>query len=213
MRLWRKAYIPVVYGLVCLCAAMCAWAREYHGQAFYGGVPVPGATVVLTQGEKRFSAVTDRQGLYEFTDIPDGQWKIEIAMSGFATVNDTITVGPDVPQPRWDLNLLGLEQMMAQAQVSAQLKARAESAAPANDEKQKADEAAPSAMPQIPADQAAEQSADGMLISGSQNNAATSQYSLSPAFGNRRPGQKGQYNGGIAVIAGNSVLNARDYSL
>ena len=96
---------------------------------FYGGVPVPGATVTVTQGDKHFSAVTDRQGLYEFADIADGQWKIEIAMSGFATLDDNVTVGPDMPQRRWDLNLLGLEQMMAQAQVSAQLKARPESAA------------------------------------------------------------------------------------
>ena len=111
---------------------------------FFGGVPVPGATVTVTQGDKRFSAVTDRQGLYEFADIPDGQWKIEIAMKGFATLDDMVTVGPDVPQRKWDLNLLGLEQMLAQAQVSAQLKARRENAAsaPGGDEKQKAAEAA-----------------------------------------------------------------------
>ncbi len=215
MRLRRRAYIPIVCGFVCLCAAVCSWATEYHGQVFFGGVPVPGATVTVTQGDKRFSAVTDRQGLYEFADIPDGRWKIQIAMSGFATLDDTVTVGPDVPQRRWDLNLLGLEQMMAQAQVSAQLKARPENAAPApgGDEKQKAAEAAVAGMPPIPADQAAEQSADGMLISGSQNNAATSQYSLSPAFGNHRPGQKGQYNGSVGVVADNSALDARPYSL
>jgi len=214
MRLWRKAYIPIVCGFLCLCAAACAWTREYHGQVFYGGVPVPGATVSVTQGDKHFYAVTDRQGLYEFADIPDGEWKIEIAMSGFAALDDTVLVGPDLPQRRFDLNLLGLEQMMAQSQVSAQLKARPENETPAaeGDEKQKAAEAAVPPMPPIPAEQA-EQSADGMLVSGSQNNAATSQYALSPAFGNRRSGQKGQYNGDIGAIASNSVLNARDYSL
>jgi trimeric autotransporter adhesin len=213
MRLRRKAYIPIVCGFVCLCAAVYSWATEYHGQVFFGGVPVPGATVTVTQGQKRFSAITDRQGLYEFADIPDGQWKIEIAMSGFATLDDSVTVGPDVPQRRWDLNLLALDQMMAQAQVSAQLKARPENAAPATDEKQNAPEPPAAAMPPIPSDQAAEQSADGMLINGSQNNAATSQYSLSPAFGNRRPGQKGQYNGMLGAITGNSALDARSYSL
>ena len=39
-----------------------------------------------------------------------------------------------------------------------------------------------------------------MLINGSENNAATSQYSLAPGFGNRRPGQKGLYNGSIGAI-------------
>ena len=206
---------PLLSCALLILFAVSAWAREFHGQVFYGGVPVPGATVTLAQGDKRFSVITDRQGLYEFADIPDGQWKIEIAMSGFATLDDTVTVGADVPQRRWDMNLLALDQMMAQAQVSAQLKARPENAAPAaaGDEKQKAADAAAAAMPPIPPEQAAEQSADGMLVSGSQNNAATSQYSLPPAFGNHRPGQKGQYNGGLGVIAGNSALDARPYSL
>ena len=215
MRLRRRAYIPIVCGIVCLCAAVCAWSREYHGQVFYGGVPVPGAAVTMSQGDQNFSAVTDRQGLYEFADIPDGQWKIEIAMSGFAALDDTVKVGQDEPQRRWNLNLLGLEQMMAQAQMSAQLKSRPSNATPASigNEEQKRADAAPEGMPPIPADQAADQSADGLLVSGSQNNAATSQYSMSPAFGNRRPGQKGQYNGGLGVIAGNSALDARPYSL
>jgi hypothetical protein len=193
---------------------MSAWAREYHGQVFFGSVPVPGATVTVTQGDKSFIAITDRQGLYEFADLADGQWKIEIAMSGFANLNDSVTVGPDLPQRSWDLNLLGLEQAMAQAQMTTQLRARSEAPAPTQtgDEKQKAAEA-PVAMPPVPPDQAAEQSADGMLVSGSQNNAATSQYSLSPAFGNHRPGQKGQYNGGLGLVFGNSALNARPYSL
>jgi trimeric autotransporter adhesin len=197
-----------------IASAASGWAREYHGQVFYGGVPIPGATVSVTQGDTHFTAVTDRQGLYEFADIPDGQWAIEIAMSGFTTLNATVTIGPELPQRRFDLNLLGLEQMMARAQVSAQLKARPENVAtsPAGEEDKKAAEAATAAMPPIPPDQA-EQSADGMLVSGSQNNAATSQYALSPAFGNRRPGQKGQYNGGLGVIAGNSALDARPYSL
>ena len=45
------------------------------------------------------------------------------------------------------------------------------------------------------------------------NNAATSQFSLAPAFGNNRSGKKGLYTGGLAVILGNSVLDARPFSL
>jgi Carboxypeptidase regulatory-like domain len=211
MRLRRGAYIPIVCAFVCLCVAVSAWATEYHGQVFYGGVPVPGATVTVTQGNKHFSTVTDRQGLYEFADIPDGQGKIEIAMSGFVTLDDAVTIGPDVPQRKWELNLLGLKQILSEAQVSAQLKARPENATRAGEENQKPAEDA-AVPPAAPPDQA-EQSADGMLISGSQNNAATSQYALSPACGNRRPGQRGQYNGDLGLIFGNSALNARPYSL
>ncbi len=60
-----------------------AMASEYHGQVFVGGVPVPGATVTVTQDANRFTTVTDRQGLYEFADLVDGTWKIRIEMRGF----------------------------------------------------------------------------------------------------------------------------------
>ena len=52
-----------------------------------------------------------------------------------------------------------------------------------------------------------------MLINGSESNAATSQYSMSPAFGNHRPGQKGLYNGSFGATIDNSVFDARPYSL
>lgn len=213
MILRRIAYIPIICVFLSLCAAVSARATEYHGQVFFGRVPVPGATVTVTQGEKRFSTVTDRQGLYEFADLADGQWKIEIAMSGFATLDHTVTVAPNTPQGKWELNLLGLEKMLAQAQVSAPLKVRPANGTAAGEEKPNAAEPNVDAAPPMPPDEAAEKSADGMLINGSENNAATSQYSLSPAFGNRRPGQKGLYNGSIGTMVGNSALDARPYSL
>ena len=52
-----------------------------------------------------------------------------------------------------------------------------------------------------------------MLINGSDNNAATSKYSLAPAFGNRRPGSKALYTGSLGAIVSNSVFDARPYSL
>ncbi len=45
------------------------------------------------------------------------------------------------------------------------------------------------------------------------NNAATSQYELSHAFGNRRPGSKSLYTGGLSAIIENSEFDARPYSL
>ena len=41
------------------------------------------STVTITQGAKRFETVTDLQGLYEFPDLLDGTWKIQIEMRGF----------------------------------------------------------------------------------------------------------------------------------
>ena len=210
----RASKISQLCAFVCLCASISAWSSEYHGQVFFGGVPVPGATVTVQKGDEQFSTVTDRQGLYEFADLADGQWKIEIEMSGFSKLDGKVTVTPDAPQGNWELKLLGLEQMLAQAQEGKPLKARsaAETKPALNEEAQKnADTNVPAAPPA--ADDSADKSADGLLINGSENNAATSQYSLSPAFGNRRPGAKGLYTGSVGAIVDNSVFNARPYSL
>jgi hypothetical protein len=59
----------------------------------------------------------------------------------------------------------------------------------------------------------ASQSADGLLVNGSVNNAATSRYSLDRAFGNQRPNSRSLYNGGFAMILDNSSLDAQQYSL
>src|ERR1017187_2559311 len=107
----RASKISQLCAFVCLCASISAWSSEYHGQVFFGGVPVPGATVTVQKGDEQFSTVTDRQGLYEFPDLADGQWKIEIEMSGFSKLDGKVTVTPDAPQGNWELQLLGLEQL------------------------------------------------------------------------------------------------------
>ena len=91
---------------------------------FFSGVPVPGATVTVSQGDKEFTTVTDRQGLYQFADLANGEWKIEIEMSGFSTLDGTVTCAPETPQGKWDLKLLELDKMLAKAQVSKPLRAR-----------------------------------------------------------------------------------------
>ena len=120
----RLVNISLCCALIWLCASISAWATEYHGQVFFGGVPVPGATVTVTQGDKRLSTVTDRQGLYEFADLADGKWKIEIEMSGFSKLDGDVTVAPNMPQGNWDLKLLDLDKMLAAAQVGKPLKTR-----------------------------------------------------------------------------------------
>lgn len=208
---WRLVKIPQLCALVCLCASSLAVAREYHGQVFFNGVPVPGATVTAAQGDKRFSAVTDRQGLYEFADLADGAWKIEIEMRGFSTLDGQVTVAANEPQGNWELKLLNLAEMLAQAQAAKPQQTRP--AARAETVPQQAAQPAEAQNTAPPPDESNEQAADGLLINGSQNNAATSQFALSQAFGNRRPGTKGLYNGSIGAIADNAVFDARPYSL
>ena len=211
----RFAKIQVLCALLGLCASVSAWASEYHGQVFFNGIPIPGATVTVSQGSKRETTVTDRQGLYQFPDLADGQWKIEIEMSGFSTLDAAVNVAPDAPQAKWDLKLLGIEQMLASVHPSKPLKARtrSESESKPTEKPAKGVDANVPQAPPPPPDDAQQKAADGMLINGSESNAATSQYSMPPAFGNHRPGAKGLYNGSFSAIVDNSVFDARPYSL
>ena len=64
---------------------------EHHGQVMFGGVPVPGATVTATQGQKKFVAVTDQQGAYSFPELAEGAFTVEVQMLGFSTVKQEVT--------------------------------------------------------------------------------------------------------------------------
>ena len=101
-----------------MVGALTAWATEYHGQVFFEGVPVPGATVTVSQGAKQLSTVTDEQGVYAFADLADGAWKIEIQMRGFETLKGDVTVAPNQPQGSWELQIVDLQQMLASTKVA-----------------------------------------------------------------------------------------------
>jgi hypothetical protein len=200
--------------IVLACAS--AWATEYHGQVFVGGVPIPGATVTVSQGAQQFSTVTDEQGLYAFPDLADGSWKIEVQMRGFATLKSDVTVAPNAPQGKFELTLLPLAQMLAQTKVTHPAAPPNPQLATRAPEKPKSTPKTPettAAMPPPPSDENQQQAADGLLINGSDNNASTSKYSLSPAFGNHRPGTRGLYTGGFATAVSNSAFDARPYSI
>jgi hypothetical protein len=218
--------------LLPLAVCSAASASEYHGQVFFVGVPVPGAEVTVTQGEKHQSAITDRQGLYEFANLVEGVWKIRIEMRGFQTVDAEVTVAAETPQGSFELKLLALDKLLAEAQAgkvesmppaaaasapTPPLSAEAAKQGTGKTAAQKGEEPkpgeAPAPPPQTPPDANAEKAADGLLVNGSESNAATSQFSLSPAFGNHRPGSKSLYNGGFSAIVDNSALDARPDSL
>src|SRR5439155_25722194 len=63
---------------------------EHHGQVMFSGVPVPGATVTVRQGEKAFAIVTDQQGFYSFPELSEGSFTIQVEMSGFATIQQEV---------------------------------------------------------------------------------------------------------------------------
>src|SRR5262245_47501290 len=83
---------------------------QHQGQVMFAGVPVPGATVVVAQGEKRLVAVTDQQGVYSFPDLAEGPFTIQVEMLGFSTIKQEV----NAPNAEFELKMLPIEEMHAE---------------------------------------------------------------------------------------------------
>ena len=212
MRLWNPIRISILTGLMLLSALCVASATEYRGQVTFGGFPVPGATITATEETKTFSVVSDPGGLYSFADLSDGSWKIEIEMQCFAKLEAEVTVASNMAPGKWELTLLPIDQLTARSKLEQAPPTLPPVAAAPTSAKKPDGTAGPAEIPKAP-DEQAQESADGFLVNGSVNNAATSQYSLDRAFGNRRPNSKSLYTGGFATVLNNSALDARPYSI
>lgn len=189
-------------------------AAEHRGTVTFGGLPVPGATVIATQSETSVAAITDLQGAYAFPDLPAGTWKVTVQMSGFSEIEKEIAAAPDGPGLEWELKMLPLEAMNAQMQERTSFQRT-----DLNPRTAAAD--TPAAAPTTASDtfggldsaELQQRAADAFLISGTANNAAASPFSQAPAFGNQRRGATSLYTGNLSVIFGNSALDARPFSL
>jgi len=223
----------VVAGLLIQLQAM---ASEHHGQVLFGGLPVPGAVVTASQGDKKMTALTNDVGVYAFPDLPDGNWTLQVQMTGFAPVTQDVTSGPNAAADKIELKALSLDDLRAAAKpvkvdptaaapppavaaVTEPAGGTAEAGKPGGGKaaagKQQASAAAPGAPPPPPPpqDAAAQQANDGFLINGSVNNSATSQYAQSAAIGNARSNGRSLYNWGLSATLDNSALDAKKYSL
>ena len=197
---------------VCLLAALAfpclASAANYHGQVTFAGQALLGATVVITQGSRKLAAISDPGGNFTVSGLEDGPARIKIDMLCFSSLHADVTISATTAAGKYELTLLPIDQLthlstLPPAPIPS-LVAKKTATAAANE----------TSAPEIPKPAAeSDQSADGFLVNGSVNNAATSRYSLNQAFGNRRSNSRSLYNGGLAVIYDNSALDARPYSL
>ena len=202
--------------LICILAWLTsvsfAFASPFRGQVNFNGYPVPGATVTATQGATKLTAVTDQRGIYSFPDLVDGTWSIEIQMQCFAPQRQEMAIKPDMPAAQWELKLLPLDAIKAEALVQPVVAPVVSTPSQNADQPAKPTEqrSAEAKAPE-PAKNADEN--NGFLINGSSNNGASSPFALAAAFGNMRNGNGGLYTGGLALILDNSALDARPYSL
>lgn len=167
------------------------------------------------QGDKSISVTTDEGGVFRFDDLSDGQWTIEVKMLCFETFKADVTVAAQTQPPKWELRLLPTQELKALATAPPPAPLPPVPVLTQSAEKTKESSPGQQAAADIPkpASEASQDSNDGFLVNGSVNNAATSQYSLNQAFGNRRFNTRNLYNGGFRVTLDNSELDARQYSL
>jgi len=186
---------------------------DYRGLVTYHGLPVPGATITITEGTKKSIGVTDSQGFYVVTGLTDGPATLAVASTGFENAEQTVNVGLDVPLGRTELKLMSLDQMRAalkpmQGAAITEVQAKTQPAKIADAPKMAG---APAGTAPVPEDVSAK-AVDGLLINGSVNNAATSPFSLAARFGNTASG-KSLYSWALNVRVDNSALDARSYSI
>ena len=196
-----------------LASSASAVAAEHHGRVVVNDVPLSGATVTAVQGDKKLIAVTDSQGVYFFPQIDAGEWHIKVEMQGFRAVEATVTVPEATPAAALEMKMLPLADLLASAR--AVLPSAPAPVAPvvADRSKGKPKDGTEAPPPPPPAGSDADKAADGMLINGSNNNAATSKYSLAQAFGTRRAGSKSLYTGSLGFQFSASPFDARPYSI
>jgi trimeric autotransporter adhesin len=88
---------------------------EHHGVVKANGLPVPGATITMSQGDKKFVTTTDENGAYSFSGLPDGVYNLEVEMFGFSKITRQVGIAQDAPSPEWELKVLPLSEMKQQA--------------------------------------------------------------------------------------------------
>ena len=102
-----------------LLFGLSLFGAEYHGQVKFGGLPLPGATITATQGDKTFTAVSDLQGAYSFPDLAEGNWSVDVEMLCFTPVKQDVSIGSGLPGPIFDLKLLPIDQIQGVAAPAA----------------------------------------------------------------------------------------------
>ena len=149
-----------------LASPLAAHAAEHHGTVTFNNLPIPGVTVTATNGagtqSTTITAITDQQGLYTFPDLPPGTWTLTLQMQLFAPQTQQITVGAETPADHWELKLLPLPEIMAQATTQTQTLAVTPPVTASAKPNEKVPEAPrPSTQPDEP------RPSDGLLINGS----------------------------------------------
>ena len=180
--------IAVVAVTLATAAQTPSTHADLSGRVLFSSLPVPGATVTVTRGERTASTISDEDGAFRFAALDEGAWSVRVEMRGFVTVSRDVTLP------------IGDQLTIALAMQSYQEILRTTAPEP----------------PVSPADQPAPPNLDELVgvdvINGSVVNGAATPFAQPRAFGNNRPRLNARYTGGASVVLGNSAWNARPFS-
>jgi hypothetical protein len=217
------------------CASVHASA--IHGKVVFAGRDLAGVQVTAHRGDKTESVISDSAGAFQFADLADGKWQIEATMQCFESLHADVEVTAAAAPLQLEMKLLSAEKLAALAEQATPVAsnpqehpalaaatdskiAAADTAQAASTQASKparskdaAKQSAAAQSPAAPPHEENEQGADGFLVQGSVNNAATSSFSTNAAFGNMRFGQHNLYTGGLELTEGNAALDAQPYAL
>lgn len=194
---------------LCWAMPLMSLAAEHRGVVKFGGLPVPGVSVTLTQAGKKTGAVTDPQGTY-LIQVEPGAFAVDVEMQLFAPQHREFSAASGPAE--WTLELLAPEQIAARVTKQTATFQRTEVAVSKPVAKPAQTASSPTAEPPPPSE-LAQKAADGLLINGTVNNANSSPFAQLPAFGNNRRGQRSLYNGNLGLILNNAAFDARSFSL
>ena len=91
-RMFRDLSIGVLILLLTTAVAFAQATAELNGRvADESGAVLPGVTVTVTQTDTGFtrSVVTDSNGTYLLPNLPTGPYRLEVALQGFKTYQQT----------------------------------------------------------------------------------------------------------------------------
>lgn len=175
---------------------------DHRGVVLFGGLPVPGASIVAQREGAKAQAITDAEGRYQLRDLSDGDWTIRVEMQMFQPAQATIR--PGASEQTWNLEL-ATPPAIKPATTRFQ---KTEVSVKAPTKPARKAEPDPQAIAELQ-----QRSADGLLINGSVNNGIASSFAQMPAFGNNRRGQRTLYNGNLGLLLNRAAFDARPFSI
>src|SRR5687768_5620197 len=102
----------VTLSLLALLAGVALFAAgDQHGHVTFNGLPVPGATIVAIQRDKKIVAASDADGRYRLSGLADGPYTIRVEMLGFAPLTRDLVANDEATQPALELALLPFDEI------------------------------------------------------------------------------------------------------